>query len=352
MKYLHPALIRMCLFIIMAVFPAMKGYSQESGSCAENLRMAQTLFEKGQVEQVPSLLRDCLKSGFNREESLEAYKLIIQSYLFEEKLELADSTMLAFLKKNPEYQISPTDHSSFVSLFNNFVSKVIIQVSFHFGTSLPFVTVTESRPLSGIPSEKKYSTDALNLFAAVEVKYKINEKTELSAEAGYSRIAFSNKEDFMGIGEISYRENQKRIEIPVSVSYNFASIGIFTPYARLGIGPSFIFSSVAQSVVEPADENNPYDHSGKDINMHYRRISADLFTQAGAGIKLKTREGFIFGEFRTCLGLFNQSKGGGYSDGDDLAWFYYHADDRFRLNSLNFNLGYTRIFYKPSRKKD
>lgn len=352
MKTFYPALMRICLCTIAAVLLAMKGYSQEAGSCAENLRMAQTLFEKGQVEQVPSLISACLKSGFNREESLEAYKLLIQSYLFEEKLELADSTMLAFLKKNPEYQISPTDHSSFVNLFNNFVSKVIIQVSFHLGTSLPFVTVSESRSLSGIPSEKKYSTDALNLFASVEVKYKINEKIELNAEAGYSRIAFSNKEDFMVFDEISYREYQKRIEIPISISYNLSSIGIFTPYARLGLGPSFIFSSIAQSVVEPTDENNPYDHSGKDINMRSSRISLELITQAGAGIKLKTREGFIFGELRTNIGLFNQSKGGGFSDGDDLSWFYYHADDKFRVNSLNFNLGYTRIFYKPSRKKD
>ena len=30
---------------------------------------------------------------------------------------------------------------------------------------------------------------------------------------------------------------------------------------------------------------------------------------------------------------------------------YYYADDEFNVNSLNFNIGYTLIFYKPSKRK-
>jgi predicted RNase H-like HicB family nuclease len=154
----------LCIFLIIC----LKATSQETGSCAENLKNAQMLFAKGQVEQVPNLCKGCLSSGFTREEALDAYKLLIQTYLLEDRLEQADSLMLAFLKKNPEYEVSPTDHSSFVSLFNNFSSKIVLQTSLHIGSNIPFVIVTSHNSVMGTPGEKDYSTEAFNLFQMVK----------------------------------------------------------------------------------------------------------------------------------------------------------------------------------------
>ena len=327
-------------------------YCQEEGSCAEKLQSAQSLFERGQVDQVPDLLSACLESGFNREESLAAYKLLIQSYLFEEKLELADSTMLAFLKKNPEYQISPTDHSSFVSLYHNFVCKVIIQASLHIGSNLPLLSVTNDKPLMGIPGVKKHRMELINFSASVEVKYKLNEKVELNAELGYSQFSINTSED-QGFGSSDYTELHKRIEIPLSVTYDVKRFGKFTPYARIGFGTSLLLSSVAKASFEPSDLNNPYEHSGKDINMNPSRIFMDLFVQAGAGIKYKTRGGFIFGELRSDFGIFNQLTAHRYdTPNDDMAFYYYIGDDSYRVNLVNFNLGYTFIFYKPVKREE
>jgi hypothetical protein len=328
----------------------MAGYSQEAGSCAEKLKTAQSLFEKGQVEQVPELLNGCLKSGFSREESLEAYKLLIQTYLLEDKPEAADSVMLAFLKKNPEYEASPTDHSSFVSLFNNYVSRIIIQASLHVGSNLPFVMVSDSRSVMSSPGDKKYTAEPLNFFISGEIKYKISSKVEVNAEIGYSQIAFTSSEKTQGNGLSESRESQKRIEIPLSATYDLVKIGILTPYARIGFGTAFNFSSVAATDNTPLDLIPDYKPA-QDIQMKSRRIFMDMFVQAGAGFKFKTREGFIFGEVRSNFGLFNQSIIKGYGDSDDLSWLYGLSDDRFRLNTLNVSVGYTRIFYKPSKRE-
>lgn len=128
------------LFIQIFIFMSLIAYPQGAGTCADKLKDAQSFFEKGQVEKVPSLLNECLKSGFKREEELSAYKLLIQTYLLNDKINQADSSMFAFLKSNPEYQISTTDHSSFVYLFNNFNVKPVIQIGVHAGTNLPFLT--------------------------------------------------------------------------------------------------------------------------------------------------------------------------------------------------------------------
>ncbi|MDQ1332890.1 MAG: hypothetical protein QG576_925, partial [Bacteroidota bacterium] len=241
--------------------------AQEKSTCAENLKASQLLFEKGQVEQVPYMLRECMKSGFNREEQLSAYKLLIQSYLFEDKLEQADSAMLDFLKRNPEYQLSPTDHSSFVLLFNNFKVKPLVKISVHLGSNYPFLTFTESDPatVASEPGFDKYSSDLLNLYTSIEAKFEIRNNIEANIEVGYSQLTFTNTRDFLGIGTTSYGEIKRRLEIPLSAVYNFRNHGKFTPYLRLGAGPALSLGTIAKADFKPSDLNGT-SHTGSDID--------------------------------------------------------------------------------------
>jgi len=339
----------MVAFII--TFPLIV-LAQEKITCAGNLKAAQLLFEKGQVEQVPSMLRDCMKSGFNKEEQLSAYKLLIQSYLFEDKLEQADSAMLTFLKKNPEYRLSPTDHSSFVLLFNKFKVKPLVKISVHLGTNYPFLTFTDSDPgsVASEPGSNKYSSEILNFYGSAEAEFELGGRIEASIEVGYSQLTFTNKRDFLEIGTTSYVETQRRLEIPLSATYNLRNSGKFTPYARLGAGPALSLGTIATADFKPSDLNGT-SHTGSDIDRGASRISLDLFVQAGAGIKFKTHGGYIFSELRSNFGFFNQVIHAGFSpEEQELAFYYYYADDAFNMNALNFTIGYTQIFYKPSRK--
>ena len=349
-RYPNSFIIRL-LFIAIISFIPYKLLPQETTTCAENLKNAQALFDNGQVEQVPGILSECLKSGFNREEELTAYKLLIQTYLFEDKNELADSVMLAFLKKNPEYELSPTDHSSFVFLFNKFNVKPVIQISVHLGTNLPFITFIDQKSVAGIPGEGVYRSKALNLYASLEAKIKLAEKLELNIEGGYSQIKFTKIEDFMRFGETTYDETQQRIEVPLSITYDIKNFGKFTPYGRFGIGSAFTLASTALGEFNPTDENNHINRTGTSIDRNDSRIKMDLFVQIGAGIKLKTRGGYILAEVRSNAGALNQTLIGGASPGQ-LEFFYFYKDDDFHVNSLNFSIGYTQIFYKPSKRKE
>lgn len=342
-------------YIVLLLFLPVAAYSQETGSCAEKLKTAQSLFLKGQVEQVAGMIKECMKSGFNSEESLSAYKLIIQSYLFEDKLEKADSAMLDFLKKNPEYQLSPTDHSSFVHLFNTFKVKPVVQISVHLGTNIPFLTFIETVPVAGLPGKSVYSTKSLNLYTSVEARFKLSNKLGLSFEAGYSQLGFTNVVDFMGIGKTKYTETQKRIELPFSLTYDIKSFGKLTPYGKLGFGPAMTIGSTATASFSPADLNGT-PHTGTDVDRKNSRISIDLLTQIGGGIKFKTKGGFIFAEIRSNIGIQNQTVRSKITDSDnsteELRYYYYYEDDDFHFNTLNFSLGYTQIFYKPSKRKE
>jgi len=80
-------------------------------------------------------------------------------------------------------------------------------------------------------------------------------------------------------------------------------------------------------------------------------LTIDYFGQLGAGVKYKIPRGFFFGELRSDLGVFDQNVSGGQTE-SVLDWYYIGSEPDFRLNSINFTLGYTYIFYKPTKRKE
>jgi hypothetical protein len=350
MKTGNSILIRLMGVAVLCSLPFLL-FSQEASTCAGNLKNAQSLFDKGQVEMVPGMLKDCMRYGFKREEQLAAYKLLIQSYLFEDKLEQADSTMLDFLKSYPEYQVSPTDHSSFVFLFNSFQVKPIVKISLRLGTNLPFPTAVNQVTLSSEPKPSRNSSEMLNFFGAAEAKISIIPKLDANIEIGFSQLKFSNTEDFLKIGVINYTETQQRIEIPVTVTYDVFKFGKLTTYARAGIGAAFDVNSTAKVSEIPFEPSASETHSGADVSRNDSRIFLDMFAQAGIGLRYKTPRGFISLEARMNGGFLNQVIRSNTDLTQNLKGYYYYIDDDFHMNTLNLSVGYTQIFYIPSKRK-
>jgi len=339
------------LYVFLAI-PASLLYPQGTETCAEKLERAQTSFDRGLLAEVPPLLTGCLKSGFKQEEELQAYKLLIQTYLLNDKIELADSTMNAFLKRNPEYKTSPTDHSSFVYLFNKFNVKPVLMIGFRIGTNVPFLTFIDENLLSGNSGKSEYKTNAANLYISADAKFRLSERMEVSFEGAYSTLKFTNiVADTMAHATITYNEQQQRVEIPVCVNYDFTSYGKFTLYARAGMGAALNLSTRADITNIPTDRNNLYDRTGETLNRKDSRIFMDIFCQLGAGVKYKIPKGFLSAELRSSFGTLNQNIRGGETV-DIAEQLYRWSDPGFRMNAFNFNIGYTHIFYKPAKKKE
>ncbi len=337
------------LCALFVLFVSLPGFSQEAGTCADKLKNAQILYEKGQVEQIPSLLTECLKAGFKKEEELAAYKLLIQAYLIDDKIDKADSAMLAFLQGNPEYQLSTTDHSSFTYLFNSFVSRPFFQIGIHAGTSIPFLSFVDQNLTAGEPGRSVFRTNAANLMLSAEARFMLKERLQLCIEAGYSRLQFSNEINYMNFAVINYSETQNRLEIPVTVLYDLKSSGRFTPYLKAGAGVALNLRTSADISLEMTDRNNPGDRTGETLIRTGSRAPVDMFIQAGAGVKYKIPHGCLFAELRSDFGIIGQNKRGGETV-DMLEYYYLWSDPGFRINSICLNAGYIYVFYKPSKR--
>jgi hypothetical protein len=64
-------------------------------SCSEQLRVAQRRYDEGLLDDIPKLISSCLENGFSKEEKMNAYKLLIQTYLYSDATAMADETMVA-----------------------------------------------------------------------------------------------------------------------------------------------------------------------------------------------------------------------------------------------------------------
>src|SRR3972149_11036799 len=93
-------------------------YSQED--CSAKIQEAKKFYEMGMIEEIHQMLSPCIEYGFTRTQKIEAYKLIILSYLFDDDQFEAERSMLEFLKKFPEYEIIPNDPVEFVYLFDSY----------------------------------------------------------------------------------------------------------------------------------------------------------------------------------------------------------------------------------------
>lgn len=319
-----------------------------SQDCAVKLRDAENLFNAGLVEQVPELLAACLESGFTKAEEHSAYQIIIRSYLYEDKINMAEATMLEFLKKNPEYKISPTDNADFVYLFNKYDVKPVIQLSGNIGTNYTFISVIQENSTSGSPLSKDYGNETFSFAAGLEAKISFGKYFEFGAGIDYSQVTFSYKEPFLDFSETYYPETQIRLDIPLRGYYYPLSFSGLSPYVSLGAAASFNVSTVASVSANNTDVNNIIPHTGPDENRTESRHFLEPLLIGGIGCKYKLPMSYIFIDISARLGTLNQYKEGLPANSE---WFYYSTDDQFRINNLRFSLGYTYIFYKPGRKE-
>jgi hypothetical protein len=350
MKTLILRLVLRCIISALLCLQSINLFAQETDSCAVKLKLAQLNFAKGQLDQIPGLLTGCLKSGFKKEDALSAFKLLIQTYMLGDKPEQADSAMLIFLKRNPEYKLSPTDHSSFVYIFNKYEVRQVIQLSVRTGIGYPFLTFINERLTYGEQDliSSSFKTDASNLYLSAEARYKFNEKFAAGLEAGYLRLQFNNTIQYGNIGTISYTETLTRLEVPVNLYYNISTSGKFTPYALAGMGVVLNLSASADASVFYSDRLNE-DRTGETLMRNDSRTGFDVIIKLGGGIKYKIPKGFFFAELRTGLGISNQYLKGGSTE-QTLVNYYFWRDPDFNLNTLNFTAGWTYIFYKPSKR--
>jgi hypothetical protein len=339
------------LLIVVFLFSSMLISAQEN-SCLSKLKKAQELFDSGLIEEIPTMLDSCLKSGFNKEQSIQAYRLLIQVYLFDSNQEKAEQTMFTLLERYPEYEIQSNDPVDFVNLYNLFQTTPLYSFSVNAGFNLSKVSVLERYSTGNLNDlNAAYKTGGLKAGIRVSFEKYLNPKAWVTLGLGYSGTGYVNEEHMNFNTELlTYTENMTYLYFPHYFNYSIKQFNKVTPYVIIGGQLGYLLKSESEITRKSVGNSSGADLNGFTTDITDTRYRINYSLLAGIGIRYKIASGYLrFNVFYT-QGLTDYVKNSTrYSDKDNLYWYNY-IDSKIKLNYINLTIGYSYIFYRTSKK--
>ncbi len=352
-----PTRLVITTFIILILKISL--YAQEE-ECAFVLREAQDLYNQGLIEDIPGMLQSCIQKGFTKEERLEAYKLIILCHLFDDDQVKADEEMFRFLRRYPEYEISPTDPVEFTYLYNSYNTKHKFTYGVFFGGSLTHGISIEPYSVFNLRNaEPKYKFIPMGITGGARINFLLARNLELCLEGAFSNNVFTYEPDnWPTYGLLANdKETVNRIDVPVSVTYDFP-LQKLRFFLRGGFQAGYLISVTRDLNRDYRQEITDIalnEVTGPALDLKPLRNDLNFWAVVGGGLKYKISRGYVIFDVRYNIGLMNyfdesQSRYTATQEAHDLSFLYWNTPGDVRLNSLVFNIGYLRSFYKPKKK--
>lgn len=337
------------VFVFIFLLLSPKNLFTQS-NCPENLERAERLFEQGIIEEIPGLLNGCIESGFNNEERMQAYKLLINKYIFDGQTELADQNMEEYLRRYPEYELSPTDPEEFSYLYDTYIKTPVLSVGLSGGVNSSFVNVIEPYAPYDLNNQNyDYSPSGIGFQLGLLVERYITEEINLNLEVHFTSNSINNTITINDLNEtITNDQRINKISVPISGTYDFEYLG-FNPFVRIGFSPSFNVNSTSTFTLAYTD-NSHEDRAGADIDLTEQLSDYSFWAFFGGGVKYSIARGYIFFDTRLNIGLNNMIKPEKRFTIPEMNYYYHYESDDFSLFYPTFSLGWIFSFYNPRKK--
>ena len=334
--------------ILILFLLSIPSLAQES-SCAFKLEEAEAMYETGILDSIPSILRSCINNdGFDNEELARAYKLLILTYQFEDYQEMAELTMLKFLKDFPGYEIKSTDPVEFTYLYKSYQTIPIYSIGLIVGGNYSFVRIIEPYSIGDTENYSGEYSSGIKFQGGIQIKRYINENIEINLDAIYTL-----KEFYYEITQNNLLtqcdEFQSMFSFPLTGTYDF-KLGVWSPYVRVGVNVDYLTKTTAYFKLIDSQTNTILDEE-KDIDIINERNRYNISAVLGGGVKYNLKRGYFMLDLRYHLGFMNNANPDTrYSQDYKWARFGY-VDDDFALNNLFISVGYVYPFYRTKQNK-
>ena len=338
------------LAVLILVLPVV-GYAQKD--CALTLKEAQKSYEDGLLEKIPAMLGPCIKSGFIKEEKLQALRLIILTNLFEDDALQADEHMEKLLKIEPEYVVNQAvDPIEFINLLNSFQTNPVYTFGITGGLNFSQIRVFETFGTADIVnSPGLYSNGGVGYQVNVTIGRHIISGLSVNLDIFFSgkKFEYTNTSDAQYYS-LSLKENQTWMGFPLSLTYDFLQSKKLRPYIQIGAAYSVLLSAKS-AVVRTYDDNSSADITGADVDVKSLRNSGNFWLSGGLGVKYRVKKGMFLVNFTYFRGMQNMvDKSARYSN-PELMYKYYHIDDDFTMDNYMISVGFLYSIYQPKKLK-
>lgn len=319
---------------------------QAQNTCTEQLTMAQRSFDDGLLDDIPRMLENCMKNGFTREEKTNAYKLLIQTYLFNEEPQKADQVMMQFLNELPNYSIAVNDPKEFINLYNTYRTDPIFKIEVRTGIVFTTPYIIEYFGPSDITTIKPDYQLKTGINFEADFIHNLTGDFDYSAGISFTllRQGYINKPYDYSTVEATL--NHFYLGIPLAVRYNFYS-GPLTLCANAGFEPVYLLRSTA-SITRTDNIVSEDPISGTEIFTDaHRMMDVRPFFSLGSNIdlgrdQLKVTIGYKFS-------VFSQLDPASFYPDISLGSKYFYFEDEMLLHHGHVSLSYIRPIYQPKK---
>ncbi len=342
-------------FLLFIIFGAST-IAQEN--CALTLENAQKLYDNGMIEEIPNVLAPCMKSGFNSDERLQAYKLIILSHIFNNNMNEADKNMLMFLKKYPEYELSASDPAEFVQLFNTYRTNPFASISLKGGSHINNIKVLQV--LRNKPgSTGNFYTSSTSFQGGMFFEYNIYNNFFGGTGGNYifSQWKYTEANYNDTRNDVTIDEAETSMGVPLYVMYKFAKLSKLEFLACTGYELQYLLSSThnIETIEQPSGSKNLLpefsiiDVRKKLNHNYYLSLITDRKLPRSA---FRVEIGYLYGRSNNKLDYKEYIKILESTTTNDIKEEENKIGQQpdFSVNRLFINIGFTYKFYKPEKK--
>lgn len=363
-----PRILFLCLLSI--------GYqslrAQDVAGCTYLLEDAKEAYEAGMVELIPDLLLSCLgQDGLTGGPRREAYKLVINAYLFDHMPEEAEQMMVRFVDEYPSYRAGNTDPAEFILLLNTQLLARGIDPD----EAVEYVAERDStnRRIRRAKREKEMGVDGHSLGFQIGVNgtlpqaieryslgdpaqdqghfgilpgfqlgatlnFQINERFDVSSALIMNQTRFRHSASPLSSSSYKYTESGSYFQLPLTLIWKLnPESQAISYYIRGGILGDYLLTALGKGTRTDSPSGNEYLVEKTDVSGLRQQINVS-FT-AGAGLRYPLNRAFFFAEALITSGIFRSNKPENRYENTDLSWMLYYVDSDFRKHQINLNVG-------------
>jgi len=348
------------VIVIILFISLLANFGQQS--CTQNLLDAQKLFEQGFLEDVPEQLTTCLiNKGFTKEERVDAYKLIILAYLYDDRHNDAEKYMAKFLKDNPEYELTETDPDVFVYLYSQYNTDPVISVGPVIGGAFSFLRVIHKNSTSNSENNlSSYGHSGIALNGGIGIYRNIKNQFNVDLNILFNQMNFvdndtipdnANMENDLTWTEFDYKVS--RIGIPLTFTYDFYYRNLI-PYLSAGGGLGIILKNEKRTnsinnAISPLSKYPPQETIDNAIGSYFKKFH--WWLSVGGGLKIPISSGMLLVDIKYNFGILNFMNPNNIYDIYDIMNMQMIPPDKARIENFIITASYRYSIYNPKRKK-
>jgi hypothetical protein len=349
MKRLRTKLTSLSIILLV-----ISNYTFAQVSCTEKLGKAHSAFEKGQIDEVPDIIGNCLQSGFTKDEKVSAYRLLTLCDLYYNRSENAIENMQNMLIANSEYKLQDIDPSEFRKLYGDFrtVPVFIIGVK----GALCFYNIYDVKNFNDINSDNVnclYATSP-SFNGGLSIESPITPRFSIVFEAYYNSTKYEFKRNILDYANISVDENTLGIDAPLLAQYNILKEGDIIPYINAGVSFNYMLNSSLKVLREDTLGNLTHEKVEETYNkMADARKNFNVGVTGGVGVRIKNvvGKGYITFDVRYSRYFRDIPDAGKRDINKEFTYGLLHSDNSFKFQNVQLFVGYKLPIYIPRLKR-